>query len=349
MKGKIGVVFLLFVCSAFLLAPTAEAQKKVYQWKVAMGLSKYKGHMPTDDFIKAVEKATKGQIKMQYLQPGEHPYSPVDVFKAVRDNVMQIGFTMNIYTQSIMPQMGLQELPFLFSGGPEEFLAMTKDPECRDIWDYVLLDPLSQWNQMLLGWFVTPGYMFAGPKWVDDLDSWKGLRARAYSKPIADMLKVLNAVPVNVSWDEVSTALSRNMLDCVLTAVIGAYPAKLYEFPTVKWVTMVDWAVGIHWVTMNKKAFNDLPKSLQDIILQECQKQQPLYQGAVNNNNYIQTYKMMEEYGVKTKFMDPRLIEQVRMKMQPIYEQYSKEMGEKGPAMIKRINAFHEKYVKLKK
>jgi len=42
--------------------------------------------------------------------------------------------------------------------------------------------------------------MFAGPKWVDDFDSWKGLRARAYSKPIADMLKIFNAVPVNVSW-----------------------------------------------------------------------------------------------------------------------------------------------------
>jgi len=50
------------------------------------------------------------------------------------------------------------------------------------------------------------------------------------------------------------------MIDCLLTAVVGAYPAKLYEFPTTKWVTMVNWAAGVHWVSMNKKAFNELPK-----------------------------------------------------------------------------------------
>jgi len=57
---------------------------------------------------------------------------------------------------------------------------------------------------------------------------------------------------------------------------------------------------------------------------------------------------MMEEYGVKTKFMDPRLVEQARVKMQPIYEQYSKEMGDKGRRSSKNKH-LHEKFMKGKK
>ena len=349
MRRGVSVVVGLAFMAVLMASTELEAQTKVYNWKVAMGLSKYKGHFPVDNFVKAIEKATDGRIRMQYLQPGEHPYSPVDVFKAVRDNVMQIAFTLSIYTQSVFPQMGFQDLPFMFSADQNEFLAMTKDAGYKDIWEYVMLDPLRQNNQMLMGWFANPGYMFSGPKWIDDLESWKGLRVRVYSKPMSEMIKLFNAVPVNVSWDEVSSALSRKMIDGFLTATTGAYGAKLYEFPTTKWVTMVDWAVGVTWISMNKKAFDELPKDLQDKVLAACAEQQPILQEAYNRDDQYATSMMMRNYGVKTKFMDPALVEQVRTKMQPIWQDAAKDMGPKAVDMIKRVNAFHEKYVKEKK
>jgi TRAP-type C4-dicarboxylate transport system substrate-binding protein len=346
---KVLIVAMVLTLAFSLTAAAAAEDKQVYKWKVCMGLSKYKGHQPVDDFLKAVEEATDGRLQFQYLQPGEHPYSPVDVMKAVKDNVMQIGFTLSIYTQSIFPQMGLQDLPFMFSADQNEFLAMTMDPEFKDIWDYVLLDPLDQYNQMLMGWFANPGYMFAGPKWVDDFNSWDGLRIRIYSKPMGEMIKLFGAVPVNVSWNEVSTALQRNMIDGFLTATTGAYGAKLYEFPSVKWVTMVDWAVGVSWISMNKKAFEELPKDLQEKVLAACKEQQPILQQAYRDIDYMATSNMMRYYGVKCKFMDPKLIEQAREKMQPIWQEHSKNMGPNAEEIIDRINKFHTKYMKTRK
>jgi TRAP-type C4-dicarboxylate transport system substrate-binding protein len=200
-----------------------------------------------------------------------------------------------------------------------------------------------------MGWFANPGYMFAGPKWADSSNAWDGLRIRIYSKPMGDMIKLFGAVPVNVSWNEVSTALQRNMIDGFLTATTGAYGAKLYEFPSVKWVTMVDWAVGVTWISMNKDAFNELPKDLQKIVLDECKKQLPILQQAYRDIDYMATSNMMRYYGVKCKFMEPQLIEETREKMQPIWQAHSKNMGPKATEIIKRINEFHEKYMKTRK
>ncbi len=77
---------------------------------------------------------------------------------------------------------------------------------------------------------------------------------------MANMIKIFGAVPVNVTWAEVYTALQRKMIDGFMTATAGAYPAKLYE--PVKWVTINDYSVGLHWLSVNKEAFNALPKDV---------------------------------------------------------------------------------------
>jgi TRAP-type C4-dicarboxylate transport system substrate-binding protein len=347
MKKFLGLFAAICLCATLVVViGPGSAQAEVIKWKAAMGMAFAKGYGPVEKFIKAVEADMGGQLKIQAFQPGEHPYKPADVMKAVRDGIMQMGFTSNIYTQGLFPQMGLQDLPFLF-GSPEEFLAMMEDPEFKDLFNYLLGGPCQKWNQTPIAWFAYGGYMFAGPRWVDNYDSWKGLRIRVYSKPMARMIKLFGGVPVNVTWAEVYTALQRKMIDGFMTATAGAYPAKLYE--SVKWVTINDYSVGLHWLSVNKDAFNKLPKNLKDKFMASCQKNMKILQKDYFMEDAICIKMSMKVNGVRFKYMDPPFREDVRQKMMAQWQEWAAQAGGKASEMVKRADQFHQKYLKSKK
>jgi TRAP-type C4-dicarboxylate transport system substrate-binding protein len=287
-----------------------------------------------------------GQIKIQGFQPGEHPYKPADVMKAVRDGIMQIGFTTSLYTQGIFPQMGLQDLPFMF-GSVEEFLKMMENPDFKDLFDYILGKPCNDWNQVPIAWFAYGGYMFAGPSWVDNFNDWEGQRIRVYSKPMADMVRIFGAAPVNVTWAEVYTALQRKMIDGFVTATAGAYPAKLYE--SVKWVTINDYAVGLHWLSVNKDALNALPKDTRNKFMNACQK----YMKVLQEDYFLEDAKCiklsMKNNGVRFKYMDPEFREEARKKMMPSWSEWAEKIGGKAPKMLERVNEYHKEYQENKR
>jgi TRAP-type C4-dicarboxylate transport system substrate-binding protein len=257
---------------------------------------------------------------------------------------MDIGFTTSLYTQGILPQMGVQDLPFLFDT-PEEFLTMMDDPEFEDIKEFILTDPLKKWRQTPITWFAYGGYMFAGPKWVEDFDSWQGLRVRVYSKPMAQMVKMFGAVPVNVTWAEVYTALQRKMIDGFMTATAGAYPAKLFE--STKWVTLNDYSVGLHFLTINDRALNSLPEDLRQTFLEACRVNTKILQDDYFLEDARAIKMAMKTNGVRFKAMNPVLKKATREKMYPQWitwaDKYS--YGGETERIIDRINEFHEMYM----
>jgi TRAP-type C4-dicarboxylate transport system substrate-binding protein len=186
--------------------------------------------------------------------------------------------------------------------------------------------------------------MFAGPSWVDDFKSWEGQRIRIYSKPMAEMIKLFGAVPVNVTWAEVYTALQRKMIDGFMTATAGAYPAKLYE--SVKWVTINDYSVGLHWLSVNKTAFNELPQDLQQKFMQACQDNAKILQDDYFLEDARTIKLSMKNNGVRFKYMDPKFREAVRSKMKPQWMNWTKTAGSDAAAMVERADAYHSKYAK---
>jgi len=345
MKTRINFMLILLISTLLLLGLAQNAMAKVFKWKICMGFTSMKGNWPVNRFAKALQKEFRGKIDFQIFEPGEHPYSPSDVVKPVRDNIMQIGFSNAIYTQGLSPRMGMSELPFMF-GSAEEFLAMMDDPAFSDLFDYILAGQLKEWNQFPIAWFTYGGYMFAGPRWVDDFDSWKGLRIRVHGRLSADMMKAF-ATPVNVVWDEVYTGLQRKMIDGFITATGGAYPAKLFE--NTKWVTINDYSMGFFWLTCNQDAFNELPKELQDRFMKVCNEQRKLLQAAYFTKDEHTIKMSMKYYGVRFKYMDPSFREKVRERMRPIWEEWAKRAGGKAFDFLKRVEEFHKEYSKSHK
>ena len=329
----------------FTFTQMPEANAKVYKWKACIGLAFAKGYPHVKEFFQNIEKGTNGQIKINVFQPGEHPYSVADVMKAVNDNIMQMGFSLNIYTQSVRPQMGLQDLPFLYSS-TAEFEAMMKDEKYKDFYNYVLGTPLEEYNQMPVAWFPYHGYMFAGSNFVEDFNSFKGQRIRIYSKPMAHMIKLFGGVPVNITWDEVYTALQRKMADGFVTCIYPAYAAGLYEVS--KYVTITDFSMGLHWISVNKDAFSQLPKDLQNKFLKICAEQSILLRKASNELDAYAIKDAMRVNGVRFKWMDPKLREETREKMKPAWEDWAKLTGGKSAEMLERVNEFHRNYIEKK-
>jgi len=343
-KNKMVGLFVTICASLFLLIVTNTfAAEKVFQLKAAMGLGSAKGTKPAYDFLRRVEKSCGGRIKILFYEPGEHPYTPTDVLKAVKKNTFQIAFTMSSYAQGLVKEMGLPDLPNLFEG-KDEFLAMIENPEYKDVLDYSLGDPLRSYGQFPIGWYAPGGYMFAGPRFVENLESWKGLRIRIYSDLMAKMMKLYGASPVYVTWDEVYTALARNMIDGFLTALMPAYQAKLYEPKTTKWVTLNDFQVGLHFLTLNQDTFDKFPKDLQNTFMRACKEETKWMQNKfaqLLNESYTAA---MKEYGVRLKAIDPKLKEEVRKKMKPLYEEWAKSIGGNSSKMLERVEVHHKNY-----
>jgi TRAP-type C4-dicarboxylate transport system substrate-binding protein len=309
-----------------------------------MSMGSAKGTKPAYDFLKRVEKDCKGKIEIKLFEPGEHPYTPTDVLKAVRKNTFQIAFTMSSYAQGLFKEMGLPDLPNLVEG-KDEFLAMIENPEYKDVLDYSLINPLKSYNQFPIGWYAPGGYMFAGPRFVDDLESWKGLRIRIYSDLMAKMMKIYGASPVNVSWDEVYTSLARNMIDGFLTALMPAYAAKLYEPNTTKWVTLNEFQVGLHFLTINQETFDKFPKELQETFSMACKENTKWMQAEFKRLLDESYTAAMNEYGVRLKAIDPKLKEEVRNRMKPLYEDWAKSVGGDAQKMLERVEAHHKAYI----
>jgi TRAP-type C4-dicarboxylate transport system substrate-binding protein len=333
---------MLVVLFSFSFVSAGQAKEKVYKWKFCVGLAYSKGYDFLETYINMLEEEVDGRIQFQAFQPGEHPYSVADVMKAVRNNVMQIGFSLNIYTQSLFPQMGLQDLPFLF-GSVEEFRSMMRDPDYKDVYNYILGDPLKKWNQTPVAWFTTPGYMFAAPKFVEDFNSFDGLRIRIYSDPMTHMIKLFGGSPVFITWDEVYEALNRGMADGFVTSTYPAYAANLYE--VCKYVTITDFSMGMHFLSVSNKALEELPKDLREDFLAACKKLNSFLNEAASEKFQEAVVLAMKKNGAHFKWMSPDLREATREKMAPAYEKWVKKTGGEADEILDRINKFHKEYL----
>lgn len=343
MKKTTIAAMAIFILLSFCFATAGNAQQKPIEWKFCVSMAYAKGYDFMQTYIQNLEKELNGQIKFIAFQPGEHPYGVGDVMKAVRDGVMQIGFSLNIYTQSFFPQMGLQELPFIF-GSTDEFRALLEDPQYQDVVRYILLEPLEKWNQTAVGWYPMDGYMFAGPKFIEDFNSFDGLRIRVYSEPMSHMIKLFGGSPVNIVWDEVYTALQRKMADGFVTATYPAYSARLYE--VCKYVTITDFSMGLHFVTVNNDALKSLPEDLRNKFLAACKKLNPELSKATWDKDNYAIKQAMRVNGVRFKVIDPQLREEARKKMAPAWDTWVKRTGGDSEKILGRINQFHADYMK---
>ena len=87
-----------------------------------------------------------------------------------------------------------------------------------------------------------------------------------YGADSSNITRALGGVPVNIAFGELYTALEKKTVDGAITSATNAEPMKFFEVSKIinYWFLA---GASSEWLVTNQKAWDGLPKDLQQIVL----------------------------------------------------------------------------------
>lgn len=277
-------------------------------------------------FADEVKKKTNGRVTVQ-LFPNSQLYRDVDIPQAVINGSVDLGLTSSEQWASIAPSMDWVGVPFLFTSMP----SLVKAFEEGGI-SAILESELEKKGAKLLIWGQYGPTNFANSKrLIKQPEDLQGLKIRGRGRLSEETIKALGGIPTAISSSELYEALQRGTADGVSTGTTSMVSRKLFEVQ--KYLTMTNDNMSQFPLVMNLKVWNDLPKDVQDVLLQvSADVTKSIREDATKaEQDAIQTLKSnkMEVYTVK-----PEEVPKWRETVQPVWEMYIKQAGESGQKII---------------
>lgn len=163
-------------------------------------------------------------------------------------------------------------------------------------------------------------------------DDLRGLRVRIPGVKLYNSIyETLGASPVTMNFGEVVGALQQGNIDGQENPIDIIVSARLYDVQ--KYITMWNYSYDALILGMNKKDWDDLPKSAQDIIKQaaiEASKEQV----RLSREAARTQVSLLRTQGMSVTELTPDEISTFQAKMAPVYAEWSSRVGE---ALIRQM------------
>lgn len=288
-----------------------------------------------------IEEETDGRLVITPFWYGQHPYEGEDMLKALEDGACQIAHFYGGYLSAVEPVFGADGVPMLLPAEPKE----SWDANTR-LWggfeqnkDGVLESILQdRWNATMVHMMpASPQRIFTVGYRVDGIGSMKGHKARVYSPELGQLIGILGGSPVSISFSEVYTSLSTNLIDGYITSTMFAESGGLFDFTD----TINAWEItaAADGVIADLDALNALPEDVREIflrIMHDSATKPEDREIAIND-------KIVEDRVAtgKVEFYKPTpeaLAEVVAEVEKTIWPTWLKQAGEDGQRVIDQIN-----------
>ncbi|HSD42142.1 MAG TPA: TRAP transporter substrate-binding protein [Burkholderiales bacterium] len=199
----------------------------------------------------AVAKATNGEVKVTLYPSLQLGGKPPELFRQVKDGVVDAVFTLPGYTSPAFPRTQMIELPGLKPDG----VAAT-----NMMWD--LLDPYLapeyEGTKVIALWGAEDAGLISRSKPIRSLDDLKGMRMRAPSAAQAKQLEVMGAVPVAMPITEVYQSLERGVVDGAMLPFSTIPDFRLGEVGRAYTIAGPLFGRSSFLVAMNRKKYDSL-------------------------------------------------------------------------------------------
>jgi len=309
------------------------SHQKTYDWKMVTAWPKNFPALGTGaNFLaETITSMTAGRIKVTVYGGGEL-VPPLEVFDAVSNGTAQMGHAGSYYWKGKTPEaqffgavpfgMNAQEMnAWLYHGGG------------LDLWTELYQQfnlvpfPVGQTGVQMGGWFN---------KEINTKEDLKGLVMRIPGLG-GDVLKRAGGSPKLLPGSELFTSLQTGNIDA--TEWVGPYndlafglyqAAKYYYYPG--WHEPTACLEGI----VNKEAYDELPKDLQEIIKIACMaaNQNMLSDFTAKNRNALDT--LVNEHKVQLRQYPTEVLEELKIHAQAVFD----ELGEKSEMGKKIYNSY---------
>lgn len=297
-------------------------------------------------WAKKIGKASKGRIKVQPFWSMQLGGKAPQLLGQARDGVVDIVWTLPGFTAGIMPRVEAFELPFVHKDSLSTTLALQDFQE-----KHLLTTDLKGYHPLLL--HAHEGFMFMTNKPIRKMADLKGVKIRAASRAGVWLLKELGATAVGMPLPRIPQALSKGVIDGVVTTLEIAPAIKLPDLVS-HYSTLSGpqprLSTSVFTFLMNKASYNKLPPDLKKVIDDNSGRNIARATG----ENWV----AIEEPGrravaakKKNKFhvIPPPEVAKIRKAAQPVFQRWFKEMtksGIDGPALLKDARAMIGKYSK---
>lgn len=269
---------------------TPSGAGKVYEWDWLMTGGNTLMTQIAKEMAAEIETATDGQLKITVRVSGELPFAVSEYLQTVSDGSAAMADCLLSAISNDLSSGALIALPMLINDFDDLNTAM-------DVLSDRITTELSSHGVRLAGYYSFPGQQVWGtgkvPATIADL---KGMKVRAQGSEQAAWLEMNGLTPVTVNASEVTTSVSRGIIDGIVTAA--------QSLPGENWYEVVDWGyicnmqyIGVYTV-VNEAALNELPEDVRNTYLEIAEKYSTeIYPQRVGDYD-IEAKKECEELGL---------------------------------------------------
>jgi TRAP-type transport system periplasmic protein len=127
-----------------------------------------------------------------------------------------------------------------------------------------------QWGSKLLAFGSGPPQAIWCNTEIKSFEDLKGKKLRTYSRTMVDFAQGVGAVPVNIAFREVVTALQNKVVDCAVTGTSVGNAAGWTEVTKYLMPISLGWAINVTVVNLN--SWNRLDPKTQAFLTEEFKK-----------------------------------------------------------------------------
>ena len=244
-------------------SPTAIAQPVKLRVADSFPAGHYIPEVATKYWMQEVTRATNNAVTFEYF-PAEQLGKAKDLLALTVSGVTDIGYVAPSYISDKLPLSAVAELPGSFASactGTTAYWKLAKDG------GFLATHEFAPNGVRVLFAFVLPPYqLYLSKAKLENLKSIDGLKIRPTSGAV-ELMRKLNAVPVQIPAPEVYESLSRGTIDGVLfpTASIFAYNLQ----GLLKYATIGE-SFGSFVVTyaISEKRWKTLPPNVQKAMVE---------------------------------------------------------------------------------
>jgi len=317
----------LLAAGSMLAAGAASAQSKPIVWNLPhVTAPTYFHTVNMQAFAAKVKELSNGRMEIR-VHPASSLYPGPENLPALLDGRVEIAPVTSAYLTDVLLELGALELPFLTAN-------LDEHRKAAEALRGYSTDVMAKRGLKLLTVHSWPTQQMFSNQPIRTLADWKGRKFRVYGAESADIAKALGAAPVSIPFGEVYTALQRGVVDGAMTSATNAEPMKFFEVSKF----MNYWNISggsTEWLATNIKAWNALPKDLQDVVqkaLVEMKFEDKQWSDAKALDERAR--KRVVELGMTIIDPSPDEIAKARAASRPAWDSWLKRTGANGKTAL---------------
>lgn len=326
----------------------AEVQNRVFVYANPVAESDVQGFAETArPFIEAVEAASDGKITFNVTHGGGL-LSHSDMMDGVGNGLADMGSTQLSVDPSAFPMWSLSGIHDPVVG--TRLSAYEETMVTRLMMDAVpsLAEELGRANLHMLFAIASPAHNLIMAKPITGLADLKGLQIRTYGSYMPKLFEAIGATPVNISPDELYTALDRGVVDGAYTQASYLRDIGAHEV-TKQWMyvgegTTPPLTVGYH-STINLDVWEGLSNETKGILMTAARDAEKHFSKDFISKDLNAAVEFFRDYGLSITEMSEEDRAEWSSRAPDMFGEFAEELDSQGLPGTKLV----ENYLKFTK